>query len=165
MFVEAGAPFNKAAGLGFDGVPEPERSIALERAFAARQAPLQFEVATLADTGVARAADPAGLRAGRLRERPRPAADPSSRFEPVPGVDVTRAEADEAAAWLDAVAIGFMNPDMFDGPSCSRNLPRDVLDRVFGDTIAAPGFERYLARRGGRWREARAFGCRTESRS
>ncbi len=149
VFVEQGAPFNKAVALGFDGVPEPETLDRLEQLFAARQAPLQFEIATLADPGVARALTKRGYELVGFENVLGLSLTPSSRFEPVPGVDVTRAEADEAAAWLDAVAVGFMHPDTFDGPSSQPQLPRDVLDRVFGDTIAAPGFERYLARRGG----------------
>jgi len=68
----------------------------------------------------------------------------------VPGVEVTRAADDESARWLDVVALGFMSPDVFDGPASHEpQTPRDVLDHVFGDTMAAAGFERYLARRAG----------------
>ena len=67
----------------------------------------------------------------------------------MPGVEVTRTSNHEAGGWLDIVATGFMTPDVFDGPpSHEADIPREALDRVFGDTIAAPGFERYLARRG-----------------
>nr|MBA2301245.1 GNAT family N-acetyltransferase [Acidobacteriota bacterium] len=75
--------------------------------------------------------------------------DPTSSYAPVPGVDVAQARADESARWLDVVATGFMSPDVFDGPASLESIPREVLDRVFGDTIAATGFERYLARREG----------------
>ncbi|CAN5855672.1 hypothetical protein BH24ACI5_BH24ACI5_14180 [soil metagenome] len=77
------------------------------------------------------------------------ALDPSAHFEPIAGVEVSRARDDESSVWLDAVALGFMHPDTFDGPSTQPLIPREVLDRVFGDTIAARGFERYIARRGG----------------
>ena len=149
VFVEAGAPFNKAVGFGFDGVPDAETLDRLERQFADRHAPLQFEVATLADPAVARELTKRGYELVGFENVLALALNPSSRFEPVPGVEVTRATDSEASAWLDAVAVGFMYPDTFDGPSSQPQLPRDVLERVFGDTIAAPGFERYLARRGG----------------
>src|SRR5919112_659094 len=51
-FIEPGSPFNKVAGLGFDGVPAPECFDTLERGFADRQAPLQFEVSSLADPAI-----------------------------------------------------------------------------------------------------------------
>ena len=149
VFVEAGAPFNKTVALGFDGVPEPEVLDRLEQQFAERQAPLQFEVATLADPGVARALTKRGYELVGFENVLALPLGPSSRFEPVPGVEVMRAGEDESAAWLDAVAVGFMHPDTFDGPSSQPQLPRDVLDRVFGDTLVAPNFERYIARRGG----------------
>lgn len=149
VYVERGAPFNKVVALGFEGVPAPDVLDRLEQDFAERQAPLQFEVATLADPAVARELTARGyVLVGFENILGLPLA-PSARFEPVPGVDVLRASDDESSSWLEAVATGFMHPDEFDGPSMQPPIPRDVLDRVFGDTIAAPGFERYLARRGG----------------
>ena len=149
IYVEPDAPFNKVVAVGFDGVPAPEELDALERDFAARRAPLQFEISTLADPRVARALtvrryELAGfenvLGLGLAR-----AAFP----EPVAGVEVIRSEDADANAWLDVVATGFMHPAAADGPSIQPAIPRDVLDRVFGDTIAATGFERYIARRAG----------------
>src|SRR5690242_2987266 len=52
-FVEPDSPFNKVAGLGFDGVPADADLEEVERAFAARGAPVQVEVAHLADPAVA----------------------------------------------------------------------------------------------------------------
>ena len=149
VFVEPGAPFNKSVALGFEGVPAPELLDQLEARFADRKAPLQFEISTLADPSLARALTKRGYELVGFENVLGLPLSPSSRFDPIPGVDVTRAADEEAAAWLDAVAEGFLHPDTFDGPSSQPPLPRDVLDRVFGDTIAAPGFERYIARRGG----------------
>ena len=47
-FAEAGSPFNKVAGLGFGGVPGPALD-EIERAYAAVGAPVQIELAHLAD--------------------------------------------------------------------------------------------------------------------
>ena len=157
-YVEAGAPFNKVAGVGFDGVPAADALDDLEREFARRQAPLQFEVSTLADPGVVRTLTTRGyqlvgfenvlgmdLRSFRLKAEATPGGRPQEAAEIV----VRPAADDELDIWLDVVAVGFMNPDVFDGPASHESIPRDVLDRVFGDTIAAGGFERYLALRGG----------------
>lgn len=149
-YVEPGAPFNKVAGLGFDGVPSADALDALEHEFAIRHSPVQVELATLADPDVGRTLTRRGYELVGFENVLGLPLAPSSTFEAVPGVDVTRAADDESQAWLDAVATGFMSPDTFDGPpSHEAVIPRAVLDRVFGDTIAAPGFERYLARRGG----------------
>lgn len=149
-YVEPGAPFNKVAGLGFDGVPSADALDALEHEFAIRHSPVQVELATLADPDVGRTLTRRGYELVGFENVLGLPLAPSATFEAVPGVDVTRAADDESPAWLDAVATGFMSPDTFDGPpSHEAVIPRDVLDRVFGDTIAAPGFERYLARRGG----------------
>src|SRR5947199_4293884 len=48
-FAEEGSPFNKVAGLGFAGVPTAAALDEIERAFAARDAPVQVELAHLAD--------------------------------------------------------------------------------------------------------------------
>ena len=148
-YVEAGAPFNKVAGLGFDGIPTADALDALERDFAARDAPIRFEVSTLADTGLLRLLTRRGCELIGFESVLGLRLDPSSRFEPIAGVEVTRTRDDQSPAWLDVVATGFMNPDVFDGPASTETIPREVLDRVFGDTIAAGGFERYLAWRGG----------------
>jgi GNAT superfamily N-acetyltransferase len=149
-YVEPGAPFNKVAGLGFDGVPSAEVLDAIEHAFADRHAPLQVEISTLADPEVARTLTRRGYELVGFENVLGLSIDARTAFEPAPGIEVTAAKDDESATWLDVVATGFMTPDVFDGPkSHEADIPRDVLDRVFGDTIAAPGFERYLARRGG----------------
>src|ERR1035441_3131022 len=48
-FAEAGSPYNKVAGLGFGGVPSPQTVEQLQRAYAAVGAPVQVELAHLAD--------------------------------------------------------------------------------------------------------------------
>jgi GNAT superfamily N-acetyltransferase len=148
-YVEAGAPFNKVAGVGFDGVPSPETLEQLEREYASRQESPRFEVSTLADPAVVQVLTRRGYGLVGFENVLGLPLDPSSHYEPVAGVEVTRAADDESAAWIDVVATGFMNPDVFDGPASIDSIPRDVLDRVYGDTIAAVGFERYLARREG----------------
>src|SRR5436305_587710 len=57
-----GSPFNKVAGLGFAGVPEPEALDGIERAFAARGAPTQIELAHLGDPDIGVALTGQGYR-------------------------------------------------------------------------------------------------------
>ena len=159
-YVERDAPFNKVAGVGFDGVPDAAAFETLEQAYAEREAPVRFEVATLADPELFRALtrrgyeligfeNVLGLDLGEFGRAHADAARAGGESGRSDSVLVTRAGDDEAGAWLDVVATGFMHPDVFDGPPSLEVIPREVLDRVFGDTIATPGFERYLARRGG----------------
>ena len=54
-FTDEGSPFNKVAGLGFDGVPSSDDLDRIETEFAVRQAPVQFEISTLADPDLFRA--------------------------------------------------------------------------------------------------------------
>ena len=51
-FAEEGSPFNKVAGLGFGGVPGAAALDEIERAFAACGAPVQVELAHLADPAI-----------------------------------------------------------------------------------------------------------------
>ena len=149
-YVEPGAPFNKVAGLGFAGMPAADALEELEQNFADRKAPLQFEVSTLADPALGRALTGRGYLLIGFENVLGLPLDSSRALDVETGaVMVSRASDEEAPVWLDTVATGFMTPDVFDGPPSHESIPRDVLDRVFGDTIAAPSFERYLARVGG----------------
>lgn len=151
VYVEPGAPFNKVAGLGFDGVPPLEFFESLEREFAERQAPLQFEVSSLADPSIVRTLtlrdyllvgfeNVLGLRVhARMADSLPPAHD----------IDVSETAGAESSVWIDTVTTGFLQPDLFDGPPSHESFARDLLERVFADMAAAPGFERYLARREG----------------
>jgi hypothetical protein len=51
-FAEEGSPFNKVAGLGFGGVPSAAALDQIERAFTACGAPVQIELAHLADPAI-----------------------------------------------------------------------------------------------------------------
>lgn len=151
VYVEPDAPFNKVAGLGFDGVPAASVLDALEGDFSERQAPLQFEVSTLADPELVRVLtrrgyqlvgfeNVLGLNPLELKSE-----GPASSAS---GIEVALAGTDEADTWIDVVTTGFLTPDVFDGPPSHEAFQRDVLERVYRDTIAAGSFERYLARRG-----------------
>jgi GNAT superfamily N-acetyltransferase len=62
---------------------------------------------------------------------------------------VAKADPDEGRGWMDTLVTGFAHPDTSDGPAPHESFPREVLEQAFEDTLATPGFERYLARRGG----------------
>jgi len=151
VFVQEGCPFNKVAGLGFDGVPGSESLDELEAAFAARSAAIRVEVSTLADPGVARRLTSRGYELVGFENVL--GLDLTGRASPADtahsDIVITRAAADEGATWLDVVTTGFLHPDVFDGPPSTESFMREELERVFSDMLNATGMERYLARRGG----------------
>jgi hypothetical protein len=71
-FAEEGSPFNKVAGFGFGGVPGVAALDELERAFAARGASVQIELAHLAAPAIGALLTRARLPARLVRERARP---------------------------------------------------------------------------------------------
>src|SRR5688572_14308136 len=53
-FSEADCPFNKVAGLGFEGVPDESELSALERRYADRGCPVMVELSSFADPEIGR---------------------------------------------------------------------------------------------------------------
>lgn len=149
-YVEPGAPFNKVAGVGFDGVPAADVLDDIERQFEARQAPLQFEVSTLADPELARTLTSRGYQLVGFENVLGLALRAASEGKAGPAdIEVTPAAPEEAYIWMATVITGFETPDVFDGPPTHESFARETLERVFGDTLAAAGFERFIARRKG----------------
>jgi GNAT superfamily N-acetyltransferase len=149
--VHAGSesPINKFAGLGFAPAPGTDELDAVEAEFARRQSPLQVEFASLGDPAVPKMLTGRGYELiGFENVLGLPLDVASWEAEDSP-IRVTRVGPDDSAAWMDAVATGFLNPDTFDGPPSHESFGRDAIDRIFADTIATPSFERYIARRNG----------------
>jgi ribosomal protein S18 acetylase RimI-like enzyme len=146
-FAEPGSPFNKVAGLGFGGVPDAAALDQIERAFAARGAPVQVELAHLAGPAIGAFLTERGYRLvsfenvlGRgLGGAPEPVMPP--------GVEVRRSGDGEFEPWLEVVADGFAHPDTQGVPS-HEEFPRAVIANAVRD-FAAAGVIRYSALRGG----------------
>ncbi len=141
-----GSPLNKVAGLGFAGPLAEEHLAQVERAFAERGAPVQIELSTLAEAGMAALLTRRGYQLVGFENvlglpLPAPAAPP------VPGVEIAESGMDEIDTWLDVVVTGFAHPDD-QGVASHEQFPREVLERVIGDLGLSGGFRRFLARRG-----------------
>lgn len=152
VYLEDGAPFNKIVGLGFEGTPAPDVLDRLEREFAARGAPLRAEVASLGDPHILEVLSRRGyVLIGFENVLGLPITPELARGlrPPSAGIDVAEAAEVEVPTWIKAVVDGFLHPDVFDGPSSHESISRQALERVFGDTAAAPGFRRFLARHDG----------------
>jgi GNAT superfamily N-acetyltransferase len=146
-YAEQGSPFNKVAGLGLGGVPDAAALDEIEQAFTARSAPVQIELAHLADPAIGALLTGRGYRLTSfenvlglaLRGAP-------ERITP-PGIEVRPSGDDEFESWLDVVADGFAHPDPYGVPS-HEEFPREVIARAERD-FAAVGVTRYIALRHG----------------
>lgn len=143
-FAEDGSPFNKIAGLGFDGVPDATALDEIERAFAARGAPVQAEVSALADPAVGVLLTARGYRLESFENVLGLALDGVYERVTPPGIDVRVARSEELDAWLDVVADGFAHPDGQGVPS-HEDFPREVLVNAERD-FATAGVVPYIAR-------------------
>ena len=147
-FAEPGSPFNKVAGLGFGGLPGAAVLEGIERAFAACGAPVQIELAHLADPAIG------ALLAGRgyqlesfenvlglaLTGKPEPVT--------LPGIEVRPSGEEEFGAWVDVVVEGGLHPDTQGVPQYEQ-FSREILARAERDSGAAAGVRRYVALRDG----------------
>ncbi|MGE0814020.1 MAG: GNAT family N-acetyltransferase [Vicinamibacterales bacterium] len=145
IFAGPGSPTNKLIGMGFDGLPDTGALDAVERLFAERGAPLQAEVATLAEPGlhallVARGYEPRGFE----NVLGRPLAAPAEVPTP-PGVAVARVDDADRGTWVNVVVAGFAEPDT-GGVGGDEPPPSDALARWMALTLQVPGFECVLAR-------------------
>jgi GNAT superfamily N-acetyltransferase len=150
VYTGPASPMNKMIGVGFDGVPAGERLESVERNFKARGAPLQAEVATLANPAVSAEL----TRRGYVLRN----------FENVLGLAIARGHGDVPpdsgitielmrnggeAEWLDAGVTGFLHPDV-KGVQAEPLPPRAALESALGPFMIATGFRRYVARIDGR---------------
>jgi GNAT superfamily N-acetyltransferase len=146
-FAGPDSPLNKVAGLGFGGLPEPAELDAIERRYADRGAPVQAEVASLADPRLLELLAGRGYRLVSFENvLGRALGGAVERVDP-PGVDVRRSGDDEFDTWLDVVVDGSLHPDT-QGVPWHEEFPRDVYLDAMRDSVAT-GTRRYIALRDG----------------
>jgi GNAT superfamily N-acetyltransferase len=144
VFAGPGSPTNKMIGVGFDGEPAADELAQVERLFAGHGAPLQAEIATLADPALH----------GRLARR----GYESQGFENVlgcalaggaaagpPGIAIHAVDEADRDHWVDLVAAGFAAPDT-GGVGGDAIPPSEELRRWLSLTVRVPGFECVVAR-------------------
>jgi drug/metabolite transporter (DMT)-like permease/GNAT superfamily N-acetyltransferase len=136
-YAEPDSPLNKIAGLGFTGLPHPAGLDTVEQAFAAQGAPVQAQVASLADPALLDLLAARGYRTVSFQNvLARPLGDAVEPVTP-PGVEVNPSHDDEFEAWLDVVVEASLHPD-------TRGMPRKILEDAERDTNGL--VQRYLAR-------------------
>jgi GNAT superfamily N-acetyltransferase len=146
-FAEEGSPLNKVAGLGFGGVPSAAALDEIERAFSACGAPVQIELAHLADPAIGALLTERGYRLASFENVLGLALLGEPERVTPPGVEVRPSGDDEFEAWLDVVADGVAHPDT-QGVPWHEEFPREVYERAERD-LAAAGVVRYVALRDG----------------
>ena len=142
-FAEEGSPFNKVAGLGFGGAPGAAALDEIERVFAARGAPVQVELAHLADSAIGALLTGRGYRLVSFENVLGLAltAEPE-RVTPA-GIEVRPSGDDEFESWLDVQTDAVAHPDT-QGVPAHEEFPREVVARAEHD-FAAAGVARYAA--------------------
>ena len=155
-WVGPASPLNKVAGLGFDGVPAGSELDAIERAFDERKVPVQVELASLAQAGIAEQLAARGYRLVGF-ENVLGIVLPKAvcQFDKA-GISVNRIAPDELPLWLDTVVEGFASPDG-QGVASHEEFPRAVLERTIGDLARDPAYSSYLARLDGEAAGGAAF--------
>jgi hypothetical protein len=146
-FAGEGSPYNKVAGLGFDGVPDPAALDEIEKAFAGFGSPVQVELAHLADPAVGALLAGRGYRLESFENvLGRALTGQLERVMP-PGIEVRPSGEAEFETWLDVVAEGSVHPDT-QGVPWYEEFSREAIIGAERDSAAA-GDVRYAALRGG----------------
>jgi GNAT superfamily N-acetyltransferase len=145
------SPMNKLIGAGFGGPADPAALDGLEEKFAARQAPLQAEVSTLAEPAFGAALVERGyVLQGFENVLGRPiAASGALTSDPPEGVEVRPVGPGELVEWLDVMITAFAAPDR-QGVAAPALPPREALEAVLRPLADAPSFSRHGAFVGGR---------------
>ncbi len=146
-FADAGSPYNKVTGLGFDGVPDPEELGAIEGAFAARGAPAQVELAHLADPAIGETLTARGYRLESFENVLGRSLDGSEAALSLPEIDVRPSPEDEFDNWSSVVADAAAHPDS-EGLPWHEEFPRAIYEQAERDAAQA-GVRRYAAWRAG----------------
>ena len=141
------SPLNKIAGLGFGGTLDEDRLAEVEQAYAERGAPVQVEVATLADRAIAALLTRRGyVLQGHENVLGLPL--PRPERPPVDGVEVAPVGDDDGEAWISVLLDGFATPDG-QGVGSHESFPRAALEQILRDLACTASIVRYLARRAG----------------
>jgi GNAT superfamily N-acetyltransferase len=142
-FAEEDSPFNKVAGLGFDEMPGAAALDGIERAFAARGAPVQIELAHLGDPAIGAVLTERGYRLVSFENVLGLALTGEPERVTPAGIEVRPSGDDEFEAWLEVQADAVAHPDT-QGVPPHEEFPREVVARAERD-LAAAGVARYAA--------------------
>jgi GNAT superfamily N-acetyltransferase len=149
VYAGADSPLNKLIGLGFEGPVSSDELNQAEAAFAARGAPLQAEVSTLADAGLhgelcARGYYPSGFENVLGHPLTANTITPSASADIV----VTLAERHEHGLFAELMVAAVATPDV-GGVGGDAAPASDLIRHWVCAMLILPGVYGYLARIGG----------------
>jgi ribosomal protein S18 acetylase RimI-like enzyme len=142
-YAEPDSPYNKVAGLGFAELPDARALDEIEHAFAAVGAPVQIELANLADPALGALLTDRGYRLTSFENVLGLALGEDREPVTPPGIEVRRSPEDELEAWIQVVVEGAAQPDT-QGLPWHEEFPRETLEAAERDSAAA-GLLRYVA--------------------
>jgi GNAT superfamily N-acetyltransferase len=142
-FADEGSPYNKVAGLGFDGLPSGTELDEIEQAFAARGSATQVELAHLADPAIGILLTERGYRLEAFENVLGLALRPDVETTAPPGIEIRRSGDDEFERWVDVMADSAAQPDT-QGVPWHTEFPRADYVRAMRRAAGA-GVQRYAA--------------------
>ena len=137
-----GSPMNKVVGLGFDHIPDGEALDEVERIFAEFDAPVQVELATLANPEIAGMLTGRGYLLAGFEDVLGRALDDEIAASDT-GIELYSGTRVDLDAWIDTILDGFTSPDGAGVPS-HEDFPRDVIAQAERD-IEKAGATPYVA--------------------
>ncbi|MFI9508685.1 GNAT family N-acetyltransferase [Nocardia sp. NPDC052566] len=139
-----GAPFDKVIGVGLGGDFDDAELDALEQAYDERDAPVQFEVSTLADPAVVTRLTRRGYTLVGFENVLGLPLAPGRQAERADGVEIAEVGPAEFQTWVNVMVDGFAAPDT-QGVMSHEEFPRDVLANAEHDMAAISGFVATMA--------------------
>lgn len=148
VWAGADSPLDKVVGVGMAGSFDDDELSAVEQAYAARGAPVQFEVSTLADPTVVERLTRRGYVIAGFENVLGQRLSAGREVHIADGVEVHDIGPDEFELWLDIDVEASLTPDS-QGIAAHEDFPRENLARAVRDFSSATGFIRMIASVGG----------------
>lgn len=144
VWAGAGSPLDKVVGAGMGRAFDDSELDAVEAAFAERDSPIQFEVSTLADPGVAELLTRRGYVLFGFENVLGLRLEPNRRARLAEGVEIREVGPDDFETWVNLLVDGFATPDT-QGIASHEDFPREAIERAQHDLTATTGFVGSLA--------------------
>ncbi|MBH0775521.1 GNAT family N-acetyltransferase [Nocardia bovistercoris] len=143
-----GSPLNKVVATGLGADWDEGELVAVEKAFAERNSPVQFEVSTAADPAVVNHLSNRGyVTIGFENVLGIPLTQARTTAPAVDGIAIEPVAPEDFDTWVQVVVDGFATPDT-QGVASHEEFPREVVERAERDIGATSGFRAVLARSG-----------------
>ncbi len=145
VWVGPGSPLDKVVGVGMkDAAFDDAELDAVEQAFAEREAPIQFEVSTLADPAIVERLTRRGYVLFGFENVLGLRLDPARQARPAEGIEIRDVGHEEFETWVNVVVDGFATPDT-QGVASHEEFPREAVETAERDLTATSGFVASLA--------------------